>query len=65
LVSDRVGYLIVEAVTLFPSPNFHTPLTALQEWWDVDTTLLEEAINACSPAAQNNLPPSDNSAISS
>jgi HEAT repeat protein len=63
LASDRVGYLIVEAVTLFPFPDFHAPLMALKEWWDVDTPLLDEAINASSSAAQTNLSLPENPSI--
>ena len=50
LTSGCVGSLVVEAVTLIPDPQFYPELIDLIEWWDVDKSLLNEAINACKPS---------------
>jgi HEAT repeat protein len=47
LASGNVGTLAVEAALLTRSPELHAELVALRTWWDVDLTLLEEAIRAC------------------
>ncbi len=49
LTSGSVGTLAVEAAALIQEPQLHPLLVALQGWWDVDETLLEEAVSACSP----------------
>jgi HEAT repeat protein len=50
LRGDCVGRLAVEAAELIAAPELHPDLVELLDWWDVDTTLLQRAIAACSPA---------------
>lgn len=50
LSSDSVCSMEVEAAALIGDPLLLKELVALREWWDVDRALLDEAIQACSPA---------------
>lgn len=49
LTSDDVCSLAVEAAKLIRAPELYLALVDLREWWDVDYTLLEEAVTACHP----------------
>jgi HEAT repeat protein len=57
LTSNDVGNAAVEATTLMPLPEFYPGLVALKEWWDVDVTLLDEAITACCPKTATTVGP--------
>ena len=59
LTSGSVGTLVVEAAALIRETQLHPLLVALQGWWDVDETLLEEAITACSPQSEAMMYPGD------
>jgi len=50
LASDCIGSLVVEAAAMIPDPQFYPQLIALQKWWDVSETSLNEAIEACTPS---------------
>jgi len=50
LSSDSVCSMEVEAAAMIGDPLLLKELVALREWWDVDRALLDEAIQACSPA---------------
>ncbi len=49
LESESVGVLAVEAAQAAANPRLYDALSALQEWWDLDTELLESAIDRCKP----------------
>jgi HEAT repeat protein len=51
LEADCVGSLAVEAAREIGSPELHEALLELRSWWDVDTELLDEAIESCRPKA--------------
>lgn len=59
LGSGSVGRLNVEAAAKIGAPSLYPLLTALQGRWDVDESLLQEAIQACSPEIGSSNP--DNS----
>ncbi len=48
LTSGCVGSLAVEAATKIAAPELLPHLLALKDWWDVDPSLLGEAVQACS-----------------
>ena len=48
LCSDRVGQLAVESAKILARTELLAPLQKLSKWWDVDSELLAEAIEACS-----------------
>jgi HEAT repeat protein len=50
LAADTVGALAVEAAGTIGSPDLLPALLELRSWWDVDTELLETAIQSCSGA---------------
>jgi hypothetical protein len=52
LQTDSVFRLAVEAATYLASSDLLPSLIALRKWWDVDTDLLERAIELCDPAVQ-------------
>lgn len=62
LQSGCVGTLAVEAARELADPRFQAALLALQEWWDVDTALLAEALAACQAPALNTEGPSSRAA---
>jgi HEAT repeat protein len=47
LKADSVGKLAVEAAKELAQPALLAPLLDLQDWWDVDPDLLQQAIQAC------------------
>jgi hypothetical protein len=47
LADDSVGTLAVEAAGVVGSPDLLPALLELRSWWDVDTKLLEAAIQNC------------------
>lgn len=47
LISDDVMMLAVEAARDIGSPALLRALVELRSWWDLDSSLLEEAIGAC------------------
>jgi HEAT repeat protein len=47
LSSECVGTLVVEAAREIGDARLYSALVALQEWWDLDEALLEEAIARC------------------
>ncbi len=51
LRAESVGKLSVEAAAELAAPELLPALEELQEWWDVDTDLLAEAIVKCGGAA--------------
>ena len=54
LQADSVFRLAVEAASYLASAELLPSLIALRSWWDVDTTLLERAIELCDPSVQAN-----------
>ncbi|MGO9113005.1 MAG: HEAT repeat domain-containing protein [Thermoguttaceae bacterium] len=53
LTSDCVSTLAVEAAAAIAAPELLPHLLALKERWDIDPALLAQAIQACSPASNN------------
>jgi HEAT repeat protein len=47
LEADRVGELAVEAAAAIGAPELLPALEGLVDWWDVDTDLLNSALEAC------------------
>lgn len=47
LEGDQIGTLFLEAAAYFARPELIPVLEELQEWWDQDTALLEEALARC------------------
>ncbi len=45
LASENVGTMAIEAAELIASKDLYSCLVALQEWWDIDPELLEQAIS--------------------
>jgi HEAT repeat protein len=49
LESGRVGILPVEAAKVIGDTKLYPALINLQEWWDMNNNLLQEAISSCKP----------------
>ncbi|NJN13707.1 MAG: hypothetical protein HC815_39805 [Richelia sp. RM1_1_1] len=49
LKSECVGMLAVEAAKVIGDARLHRALIDLENWWDVDIELLQEAISSCKP----------------
>ena len=49
LTTGLVGSLAVEAAEIIRAPELHPALVDLKKWWDVDPSLLDDAIAACRP----------------
>ncbi len=49
LESGCVGILSVEAAKEIGDAKLYPTLINLQEWWDIDSNLLQEAISSCKP----------------
>jgi hypothetical protein len=47
LTGESVGKLVVEAAAHLGQTELVNPLIELKDWWDVDSVLLERAIEAC------------------
>jgi len=47
LQANTVGRMVVEAAAILALPIFMEPLEKLRSWWDVDSKLLEDALDCC------------------